>query len=543
VSADIITRLPDRSTSALSLAGPLSDSRGAGRWPLYRDIIKHTGTYGLATTANSLAAALLLPVYTRYLSAAEYGVIAILDLTTQLLAVVLGGGLTTAVIRFSSEANSADERDRVWGTALIYASAMGLLALALGLPASASLARLTLGSASYAHLYHVLFVSFLVGMVGMVPGTYLLATKHSALASFASVGRLLVSVSLNVWLIVFLRWGVEGFLYSGLAAAMFFAVATSAYMLRHVRLRFSRPLLRDMLRFGAPLVPGVLCAAVMHEGDRLILQRYLGMSEVGIYSLGYKIAMMTSFLVLVPFGMTWSTVLYEVDRRRDAAATFARIMGLCTYLVTLVMVILSLFAREIVELLTGPEFHEAYRVIPIISLAYVFYSMHDHFRVPSLLMKKTGVSVIVYAVGAGSNLILNLALIPRYGYMGAALATAASFAIFAGTALVCYRRLYAIPYPLGRICLVLLMSLPCFGAGALLGGSNAWPSLLVRIAALIAFAVFLCWAASASATGPREGGRGAAWAGIISLAGYRDRPGRARRSDEPRGRRGSPRLI
>src|SRR5262249_28438302 len=112
--------------------------------------------------------------------------------------------------------------------------------------------------------------------------------------------------------------------------------------------------------------------------------------------------------------------------------------------------------------------------------------------------------------------------------MGAALATVISFAIFAGTALVRYRRLYAIPYPLGKVCLVLSMSLPCFAAGALLGGSHTLSSLLIRIGALIAFLVFLDWAASASTKGLREGGRSAPWAGTI----YPDRSGRGQRGGE-----------
>ena len=170
-------------------------------------------------------------------------------------------------------------------------------------------------------------------------------------------------------------------------------------------------------------------------------------------------------------------------------------MSLCTYFVTLVMVTLSLFAKEVVELLTGPEFHQAYRVIPIVSLGYVFYSMHDHLRVPSLLTKKTSISIVVYGAGAASNVLLNLALIPSWGYMGAAFATAVSFVILAGTAFVCYGRLYAIPYPLAKVSIVLLSSLPCFAAGVVLGGSDTWLSLAIRIVGLMGFTIVVFWVA------------------------------------------------
>ncbi len=478
----------DRLSSTVGSSSPSHRS-------LYREILSHTATYAVGTIANGVAAVLLLPLYTRYLSTWEYGAVAILDLTTQLLAIVLGGGLTTAALRFSSDARSQDDRGRVWGTAFVYATAMGVVALALGYAGSPFLARWTLGSERYAHFYQIIFLSFLPGMIASVPNTYLVATKRSTLASLLSIGRLLVSVGMNIVLIILLGWGIDGFLYAGLVASTLFAITTSAYMLSHTGLSFSRRLFTDMLRFGAPLVPAVLCAAVMHEGDRFILPRYVGLSEVGIYSVGYKIAMMTSFLVVVPFSMTWNAVLYDVNRRSDAPDTYARIMTMYTCFILLVMVTLSLFAKEVVELLTGPEFHQAYRVVPIVSLGYVFYSMHDHFKVSSFLTKKTSISMIVFGAGAGSNLLLNLALIPSWGYMGAAAATAISFAIFAGTALVCYSRLYSIPYPLARMAFVLLASLPCFGAGIVLGASNGWSSLVVRIAALIAFAVLVLWIA------------------------------------------------
>src|SRR5436309_851420 len=160
--------------------GPISAAVMSGRshGSLYRHILAHTATYAVGTIANGVAAVLLLPLYTRYLSTWEYGAVAILDLTTQLLAIVLGGGLATAALRFSTDARSQDDHSRVWGTAFVYASLMGVVALVLGYAASPALAEWTLGSDRYAHYYRIIFLSFLPGMIASVPNIYLVATKR-----------------------------------------------------------------------------------------------------------------------------------------------------------------------------------------------------------------------------------------------------------------------------------------------------------------------------------------------------------------------------
>jgi O-antigen/teichoic acid export membrane protein len=116
----------------------------------------------------------------------------------------------------------------------------------------------------------------------------------------------------------------------------------------------------------------------------------------------------------------------------------------------LVLFVTSVFARPLIGLLTTPEYAYAADVIPVVCLAYWFFTLHDHFKTPALLSGRTLATVPAYAVAAAVNVLLNLVLIPRFGAMGAAWASVVTFVVFAFGGLFLYRRIARYEYPIGR---------------------------------------------------------------------------------------------
>jgi O-antigen/teichoic acid export membrane protein len=315
--------------------------------------------------------------------------------------------------------------------------------------------------------------------------------KRSTLSTVSAVARLLAAVGVNVYLIAGLGWGIEGFLYGNLAVGSIFAVWLVFYALRATGFGYSGAALRRMLVFGFPFVPANLCAALLHEGNRLILQRYVTLADVGVFSLGYKIAMMANAAVLLPFAMAWAPIVYEVRRRDDAPETYATVMRLFTYVLLLGMLALAVFARELIQILAGPEFQDAYRVIPLVALGYVFFSMHEHLKVPVLLTDRTREIPVVYAITVAFSLAINLALIPWWGSLGAAAASTATFAVFALVAWLRYRRYYAIPFSFRQIGLALLGAVAVFLLGESVPAQPLWTAILAKAGLVLAFAAVL----------------------------------------------------
>lgn len=450
----------------------------------YRDILKHSFIYGIGQVLCRLASVLLLPVYTHYLRPADYAVVAILDVATGLLAVVIGSGMVSAVNRYHFDATSDDARRRVWWTGLAFLS---LSALAVSLPTVLlrwPIAHVLIGPTEpHAGTYLALAMSTIgVNCIGQLADAYLRIRKWSGTAVSLSLVRLLMNVALNVAFLVSWGQGVLGVLLGNLATAIVMTAIQCSYLVRYEwPFAYDRALMRKLLSFGSPLIATALLSVVMHDADRYILRMFVSMDEVGVYSLAYQVGQGVNALCLVPFSAIWSVVVYEIAAQPNFRQAYARVFGYFFDGLSLVLLAASFFAHPILDAITPRDYTAAADLIPVICLAYLFFSLHDHFRVPVLLAKKTLNMLPAFVLAAVLNVFANCLLIPWLGTLGAAWASVLTFFAFSMTGLLLYRKVDRYPYPFVR----------CFGV--LAGMMATW--LAWRAAADLPIATHLCLAA------------------------------------------------
>ena len=418
-----------------------------------RDILKHSGIYAVGQILSRVASLLLLPLYTRVLTPADYGCVAILDLTAGILAVVLGAGMSSAVTRFHFDAEHEADRRRVWWTGLIYlAGASAVLVVPMWL-ARGWIADVTLGSevADGAKFYTLALLTLVLGAFGEVFDAYLRVRKWSGIYILLSLSRLLINVALNVYFLVELRWGITGLLLGNLLALAINGTVIFAIFAWHEgRASFDRAVARKLLAFGSPLIATAVLSMVIHEADRYFLRAYVDLNQVGIYSLAYKIGQAVNMLCLVPFAAIWGVVVYEIARQPDAKKQYAAVFEQFVAGLSLVMLGTSLFVKPLLLCLTTAEYAAAADLVPVICLAYLCFSLHEHFRVPVLIARKTLSLVPVYLFAAVLNIVCNLLLIPTWHATGAAWASVLTYAGFSFFGLSQYRKIDAYPYSFRR---------------------------------------------------------------------------------------------
>lgn len=459
----------------------------------YRDLLKHSGVYGLGHVLARLASVLLLPVYTRYLSPADYGVLAILDLSVALLAIVLASGTVRAVTRHHFETDSESERDGLWWTGLFLLLATGAVLLTPAIVWRDALARLTLGlEVESGGLFFLLALATLgLTTIEQLLQAHLRVYKQSELFVALSLGRLGLNVVLNLWLLIGRDMGVAAILWGNLITA---AVSTAWLFVVFVRRRGPVELRTDrvgeLAAYGTPLVVASLLAVAMHQLDRYFLRVFLELGEVGTYSVAYAIGQGLNTLVLQPFSQIWYVVIYEIEGQPDFEQVLRSVFRYFFSVLALLMLGVSLFAQPLLWVLVTPEFHAAAELIPILSLAYLLFSLHAHFNVPPLLAKRTMALIPAHVVGVIVNVAANLYLIPRLGARGAALASVVTFAAFSLVGLWVYRGIRRFDYPLlgGSVALV-----------ALCGTYYGWSTLAdwgerPLVTALAAAGLWLAWA-------------------------------------------------
>lgn len=455
---------------------------------MLRDVLKlshQTVVYGLGDAAVRVAALLLLPLYTHYLSSSDYGVLVLVGLVGTVAGVLLEMGLRTALFKYYYEAEAVDERRALTGTVLLFVLAAsvvlvgGAIALSWFIPAAVVRPEV-------AGLLRLALLASVFDVAGIVPFGVFRAEGRATAYATVSLARFLVNAGSNIVAVVVLRSGVTGVMYANLLTAAW-SFGVGLFLVRRSiawTVEFSR--LPALLRFGLPLVPANLAGWAMAVSDRFILERYGTASMVGIYSVSAKVAellrMATGwfFLAYVPYA-------FANAKQPHAKQLLSRMFTYFMLAFAGLALWLALLAPEIVRLIAPPEFLAGHRVIPLILLGNLCYAM---FYVVSLsfdLSGKTQYPVVAVVMGGVANVGLNVALIPRLGMIGAGLTSFLSSLLLLAVGYALAQRVYRIPYEFLRVtklvasgaaiyllALATRGSLPLVNAAASVGWMFAW---------------------------------------------------------------------
>ena len=237
-------------------------------------------------------------------------------------------------------------------------------------------------------------------------------------------------------------------------------------------LQFSRPLLREMNRFGIPLVPAALALIVVNFSDRFFLVHLASLAEVGLYEIGVRIAS-AMVLLLTAFRMAWPAFAYSIEDDEEAKRTYAFVLTYLVVIASWLALGLGLLAPWLVRLLTQPDFYEGERVVAPLAFGGVAYAAYIVMAIGVGRAKRTQFNWVITGVAAAVNIGLNLLLIPPYGIMGAAVATVVAYGVmFIGMTWYA-QRVFPTPYQWRRVLTAVAAAVALLLVGKGLGGLTA----------------------------------------------------------------------
>ena len=238
-----------------------------------RSLVKHSTIYGMGSLLSKLLGFLLLPIYTRYLTPADYGILSLLFIMGSVADILVRVGLGSAIFREVIYRGS--DESQVESTALYFLAAESALFFGIFLFLSPLVSRLIFGSPTYARWLSIIFASSLLGIADHIALAKLRIHQQSLLFATISVGKFLAGTLLNIYFIVILRWGVKGLVICSLAQAALSAGLSLVLIISDLKLTFSMPILRRMLSFGIPLVPNGLSPSLDELRGSLFLTTLL----------------------------------------------------------------------------------------------------------------------------------------------------------------------------------------------------------------------------------------------------------------------------
>jgi O-antigen/teichoic acid export membrane protein len=453
--------------------------------------LRRLATTGAAYTAASILskviAVALLPLYTRYLTKADYGVAEVLFAAVVFASIVVRLGLIEAILRFYYREDEDPDRV-VAGTfaGLFWLSTIGaLVALPLAGPLSElllvepapELMRIAIGGLWVLTMWEFMLTLFRL--------------EERARAFFlTTILNVIAAIALTVVLVVGLEEGARGLLLGSYVTGAAFVLALIVLQWRRLSLRFDRGLLRRLFRFGLPTMPAEVSLYALNFFDRLIILRTVGAAEAGLYSLGVKFAQAVNVLVR-GFQLAWPPLAYSIRDDGEARRLYATVVTLFVTGCAFVVTGMWLFSRWIVRALAAPEFFESFEVIGLISAAVTLYAL---YLVQVVILGRTGRTEFNLPAAVGAlvvNIALNLLLVPPLGIVGAALALVASYLVVVGLMYAFTQRLFPVPYEWGRLLRVVATVAALVGLGELLAPTDGLDGFLLRAALLAAYPIVL----------------------------------------------------
>jgi len=403
---------------------PRTSAAGEG-WSLRR-LGRDAIVYGAGVVLSRAVSFLLLPVYTRYLSPADFGLLQLLQILIDVVSIAVSAGTTAGVLRFYFKAPTEEERNRVVITAFYLLGGLNLFGAIVLTPLAPLLWKHALGGAGSPILIPLAACNFVLEACFTVPLLLMQARRKAALYSTVTIAKLTLGLTLNVLFVVGFGKGVAGILLANLIANLAVGTGLVAWMIRQTGWRPSPSAARDLRRFGLPHQAMSAGTFVLTFGDRWFLQAYQGLAVVGLYGLAYQFGFVLVNLTSAPYFRAWAPHRLALATTLPREARDARYNQAVRYLNLIVIsaaVGISIYAWPLIALVSAPAFRPAAALVPVLLAAFVVQIWTDVVALGIEVSEKTRYASYATWISVIAILALYALLIPRWAGLGAALAT------------------------------------------------------------------------------------------------------------------------
>jgi O-antigen/teichoic acid export membrane protein len=410
-----------------------------------RALCADSAVYLLGAAMLALASFVLVPLYTRFLTPAEFGVYALVDITVVILVLVTQMKLDVAYLRSYSELGD-QRRDAMMGTVLGAGTTAAIFGGAL-LTASVALpfGRVWLQTADRPFAWTLLPLVVLETVQGFFLSD-LRARRRPVPYCAGNVVRVLGMVAATFWFLAVRHQGVYGVFLGRLVGDVCGTLLLGIFCLVHGRPSFDRALLREMLGFSAPIVWGGLMMLLLDAMGRFFLSRHANLDAVGYYGVAIKISGVFVVAVYQPFAVAWGGLMFQVSKWPNGKVVYANVLTYVSAFALAVALGVVLFAPALFRMFSTPAYAPAMVVFPLIVLVRCCGVFEQVSAIGIYVAGRTKWFALIYTIGLAANLAANISLTPRYGILGAAAAWLIGWAAVNVLMLLVGQKLYRLQF-------------------------------------------------------------------------------------------------
>jgi len=456
---------------------------------------KETAIYGISTILSRFLNFLLVPFFTNIFTQAEYGIITNVYAYIAFLNIIYLYGMDSAYLKFAASRESGSEKETfstAFNSVFITSLLLSIVLIILNEPLS------YLFGISKEQKEIVLFVSGILFFDSISNVIFARLRFHNKALKFAGLKTLniIFNVSMNVYLIYFLKFRAEGVFIANFSASLLTFIFLFPDLLKVYSLSINKNLLNDLLKFGLPFVPAGFAAIITQVIDRPIMLALTDASTVGIYQANYKLGIFMMLYVSM-FQYAWQPFYLKKSTQENAKELFAKVFTFFTLFGSLIFLVLSIFIEDIIKIkifgfyLIGKDFWSGLHIVPVVLMGYLFNGFYFNFVAGLQIEKKTKYMPLVSSLGAVVNIVANFLLIPLMGMLGAAYATLLAYFSMAVYQYFLSQKFYKIDYEWDKVLKLGIILFFVFGGYLIFKNILSDYLLILKSTTLIAYILLL----------------------------------------------------
>jgi len=401
-----------------------------------KEILQHSFVYGLTASLQNILGFILLPLLTIYYTTESFGVYSLILLISAFASAIFYLGASSALGRYYFDEDNEQYRKRIVSTTLFITLFGALILVLLALAFSERLSIIVIGTPKFKIHFLLALISTAFSFLINAQTLIIRYQKKSLIFLIITILGVIINFSITYILLTKYNFDILAPIYGVLIANFIILLILFLYNRKLLTLNINSILYKKVLKFGIPLCLSGLTYYTLDWVDRLIIKDILNLSDVGIYSLGYRISSVINVLYITPFVLIWAPMRMQNSKSENFNRLMTKVISYYSILGFFVILLLVLFGEELVLLFfKNNNYSGAIKLLPILALAQLFYGYQNILDYGIYLSNKAYWYVIISIIGIVINVTLNYYFIPMFGYIAAAYITLITYIL--NTILIC----------------------------------------------------------------------------------------------------------
>ncbi len=384
-------------------------------------LIKNTGIYVIGRMLPQAAGLILLPVYTNYLSPQQYGIVESMLVLNAFLSILFSMATERSLFRLYYDYKTIEAKKKLVGNITILILISGILLLG-----SVFLLREYI-SKIYSNIdFYPYFVYSIVTAYGLsfafIPQTLLQVQEKAMKFALMTILAFSLEVICILFFVIVEKQEAEGLLKGKMIATMLMLPIYIYIIKKNSIFSFNQDYIKSILTFSLPMLLVLLTSWVNNMSNRIFIEQFFNLTEVGLFSIAFKITSVVSIFLGALF-TAYNPMFYRLANDTNQSQAKAKIVELHNLLAIVVLLagfLLVFFAKEIIILLLDEKYQESVNYIPILTLSVILVQLTGFHNLMIYQNKKSNIIMIIALIGSIFSITLNFIFIPSFGAYGAA---------------------------------------------------------------------------------------------------------------------------